>query len=126
MQDKIMKSKKIKKTESEKESSKVSFYPAWCKRCGNCVAFCPSEALQKDEWGYPYLANPEKCISCHMCEKLCPDFAIAVSEESPESSAKRASAGQSLQTPGSMVSQDHSPERIAPKSSHEEDENAKE
>ena len=121
-----MKSKKIKKIESEKESPKVGFYPAWCKRCGNCVAFCPSGALEKDEWSYPYLAHADKCISCHMCEKLCPDFAIAVSEEKTESLAKGSSADPSLRTPGSMVSQDHSPERIAPKSSHEEDENAKE
>jgi 2-oxoglutarate ferredoxin oxidoreductase subunit delta len=120
-----MKLKKAKKTESEKQSPKVSFYPAWCKRCGNCVAFCPGEALEKDEWGYPYLANPEKCISCHMCEKLCPDFAIAVSEEEPASVPQRVATGPSPGTPGSMVSQDHSPERIAPKSSHEEDEDAK-
>jgi len=121
-----MKSKKAKKTESEKQSPKVSFYPAWCKQCGNCVAFCPSEALKKDEWGYPYLANPEKCISCHMCEKLCPDFAITVSEEAPESVAKRASAAPSPGAPESMVSKRHSPERIAPKSPQEEDEDAKE
>jgi 2-oxoglutarate ferredoxin oxidoreductase subunit delta len=121
-----MKAKKAKKADSEKTTPKVSFYPAWCKRCGNCVAFCPSQALETDEWGYPYLADPEKCISCHMCEKLCPDFALTVSEEAPASVAKRASAGPSPGTPGSTVSQHHSPERIAPKPAPEEDEDAKE
>ena len=115
----VKKATKPKKAEPEESSPKVSFYPGWCKRCGNCVAFCPGEALELDEWGYPHLAHPEKCISCHMCEKLCPDFALSVSEEAPKAVAQRASARPS------MVRHDHSPERIAPASSEEEDEDAK-
>ncbi len=61
---------------------KLSFYRAWCKRCGNCIAFCPRSALKPDEWGHPVLEDPKRCTSCGLCEMLCPDFAIAVG--SPE------------------------------------------
>ncbi len=76
-----------KKSEKNSEASKpkktrarVSFYPGWCKRCGNCVEFCPTHALEMDKSGYPRMVKPEKCVSCHLCEKLCPDFAITVRE----------------------------------------------
>ena len=61
--------------------TRVSFYPAWCKGCGNCVAFCPRQALAKDQWGNPYLAKPDRCTACGLCEMLCPDFAIKVHDE---------------------------------------------
>jgi 2-oxoglutarate ferredoxin oxidoreductase subunit delta len=92
------------------EQSKLSFYPAWCKRCGNCVAFCPRQALAQDERGRPYLADPERCTSCGLCEMLCPDFALSVGE----GPAGRAASGPSPGRPGSPVSPNHSPERLAP------------
>lgn len=115
--------KKSEATKAKKAESKVSFYPGWCKRCGICVAFCPKEALETDEWGYPHLAHPDKCIRCRMCEKLCPDFAITVGEEAPASVAQSATAGPSPGSQGSPVSPNHSPERLAPapQSSEEED-----
>ncbi len=95
---------------------KVSFYPAWCKRCGNCVAFCPREALAKDQWGYPYLANPDRCTTCGLCEMLCPDFAISVGvgEQPParESAAAPAATGR----PGPPLG----PERLAPEPASED------
>src|SRR5512139_2028764 len=108
-----------KSEQSKKPSSTVSFYPGWCKRCGNCVAFCPGEALEEDEWGFPYLAKPERCVSCHMCEKLCPDFAISVSD--PTAEGLRGTAAQGPGAPGSRVAAEHSPERIAPSAGAEED-----
>ncbi len=57
---------------------KVHVYEAWCKKCGICVAFCPTSALTSDENGLPILTYPEKCTLCGMCELRCPDFAIAV------------------------------------------------
>jgi len=85
--------------------SPVTFYPAWCKRCSNCVAFCPRRALAVDEWGHPYLAQPERCTSCGLCEMLCPDFAISVGEPVPGGSpAPKRPAEPTLP----------SPERLAP------------
>jgi 2-oxoglutarate ferredoxin oxidoreductase subunit delta len=62
----------------DQEKEKVHVFEAWCKKCGICVAFCPTKALTSDEDGYPVLTYPEKCTQCGMCELRCPDFAIAV------------------------------------------------
>jgi 2-oxoglutarate ferredoxin oxidoreductase subunit delta len=62
----------------EIEEEKVHVFEAWCKKCGICVAFCPTGALTSDENGLPILTYPEKCTLCGMCELRCPDFAIAV------------------------------------------------
>jgi len=117
------KRKKREKVKSGKEIPNVSFFPDWCKRCGNCVAFCPRKTLETDERGYPYAARPESCISCHLCEKLCPDFAITVGERAhvvasqrtrgPAPSGRRPEAGR-----------DRSPERVASTPKSEEDDDA--
>ena len=62
----------------ETEEEKVHVFEAWCKKCGICVAFCPTGALTSDKNGLPILTYPEKCTQCGMCELRCPDFAIAV------------------------------------------------
>ena len=99
-----------KQTE-QSDQAKVSFYPAWCKRCGNCEAFCPRDALARDEWGYPFLADPERCTSCGLCEMLCPDFAISVGEGDPASAQMSRKPAASPQDKGAAGS---SPERVAP------------
>ncbi|MGD8564597.1 MAG: 4Fe-4S binding protein [Desulfarculaceae bacterium] len=94
------------------EDEKVSFYLAWCKRCGNCVAFCPRQALAADEWGHPVLIKPERCTSCRLCEMLCPDFAIRVGETyEPVSSIKPVPEPGSPEVP---IAPQSSPERVAP------------
>jgi len=65
-------------TKKKKEPAKIDIFKAWCKGCGICVAFCPTGALDKDEAGYPYVKDIEKCINCGWCEIRCPDFAITV------------------------------------------------
>jgi 2-oxoglutarate ferredoxin oxidoreductase subunit delta len=96
------------KSEKKREEPKIDIYKAWCKACGICVAFCPTEALGKDEAGYPYVKDIDKCINCGWCEIRCPDFAITVEkakgkkrveekgeEEEPESKSERGlAAGQ--------------------------------
>ncbi|RJX33372.1 MAG: hypothetical protein C4525_09160, partial [Desulfarculus sp.] len=37
------------------DQAQVCFYPSWCKSCGNCVAFCPRQALGADRWGHPFM-----------------------------------------------------------------------
>jgi len=61
-----------------KEPPKIDIYKAWCKGCGLCAAFCPAGVLARDEFGYPYIKDPEKCRNCSWCEMHCPDFAITV------------------------------------------------
>ncbi|MDQ7785504.1 MAG: ferredoxin family protein [Desulfomonilaceae bacterium] len=117
-----MPSGKAKSPRSGRRDPKVVIYPAWCKKCGNCVAFCPVQALEEDEWGFPRLARPEECTSCRLCEKLCPDFAITVGEapvikgRSAEEPAPRATGDRST------VDRRHSPERVPPVLEHHRDE----
>ncbi len=66
---------------NKKEERKIDIYKAWCKGCGICVAFCPTGALAKDEAGFPYVKDIEKCINCGWCEIRCPDFAISVEKK---------------------------------------------
>lgn len=54
----------------------------WCKGCGICVAFCPKNVLALNN--KVFIADDEACIFCGTCERLCPDFAIYISEEVPE------------------------------------------
>ncbi|SDF51210.1 4Fe-4S dicluster domain-containing protein [Sporomusa acidovorans] len=60
--------------------SKEQFIPQikreWCKSCGLCVKFCPKDVFEKDLLGNPYVANPDACVACNMCDYRCPDFAI--------------------------------------------------
>ncbi|MBL7108393.1 MAG: 4Fe-4S binding protein [Candidatus Cloacimonetes bacterium] len=54
----------------------VHIYYEWCKKCGICVAFCPTGALANRDDGAPYVIHPEKCTHCERCDMLCPDYAI--------------------------------------------------
>ena len=49
----------------------------FCKGCGICVAFCPTQVLIMKN-AKVHVAEPDKCIGCMFCELRCPDFAIAV------------------------------------------------
>ncbi|MBU4277749.1 MAG: 4Fe-4S binding protein [Proteobacteria bacterium] len=100
---------KATETSQQPEQHKVSFYPAWCKRCGNCSSFCPRDALAADQWGYPFLARPDRCTSCGLCEMLCPDFAISLGEPEPGATVSPAARCQRPLQPPST-----SPERLAP------------
>lgn len=104
------KSKAKPEPEPAPGQGKVSFFPAWCKRCGNCVAFCPRKALAQDEWGHPFLKDPERCTTCGLCEMLCPDFAISVGEE-PHALPGPAPAPSKT---GAEAVVNQSPERLAP------------
>ncbi|OPX94481.1 MAG: Periplasmic (Fe) hydrogenase large subunit [Syntrophorhabdus sp. PtaB.Bin006] len=68
-------------TKARKEAPTIDIYKAWCKGCGICAAFCPTGALARDEAGYPYVKDIEKCINCGLCEVRCPDFAITVEQK---------------------------------------------
>ena len=67
--------------ETGDKSSPVIIYYNWCKKCGICVAFCPTGCLGRKADGSPYVLAPEKCTHCEMCDLLCPDFAISGAKE---------------------------------------------
>ena len=57
-----------------------------CKGCYYCVEVCPNKVLGKSDRLSPKgyinakVERPEDCILCRLCERICPDFAIAVNE----------------------------------------------
>lgn len=90
-----------------KESPRIDIFKAWCKGCGICVAFCPTGVLAKDEVGYPYVKDIEKCTNCGWCEVRCPDFAITV--ETKGKGKKAEVKGEETEPKGE---EEISPERI--------------
>ena len=62
----------------------IHILPDRCKGCGFCVEYCPKDVLEMSEEfnkkGYhpPKAAKPDDCVDCHLCEMLCPEFAIYV------------------------------------------------
>ena len=65
---------------NDKKIGKLTAYPKWCKGCGICVGFCPTNTLVLEN-GKMRIAQPELCIKCRICEKLCPDYAVYFTEE---------------------------------------------
>ncbi len=55
-----------------------------CKGCSFCIEYCPKDVLElSTEYntkGYhpPRIKNPDQCRECHLCEILCPEFAIYI------------------------------------------------
>lgn len=59
----------------------------WCKGCGICIHFCPTQVLELGDNDKAATARPDDCICCMMCELRCPDLAIeVVVEEKGEAS----------------------------------------
>ena len=50
---------------------------ALCDGCGDCVATCPTGALELAD-NRAVLAHPGDCVFCGDCESLCPRGAIAL------------------------------------------------
>ena len=64
---------------SNKGKNTVTIYPAWCKGCGLCVAFCPEKVFAMGPTGKAEVINEDECVNCGFCELHCPDFAIVLS-----------------------------------------------
>ena len=64
---------------------KITIFSHLCKGCGLCILKCPVKAIKfsKTKLGYygtPTVeANESICISCGICETICPDCALVVS-----------------------------------------------
>ena len=47
-----------------------------CTGCGACASICPIKCISmvEDEYGFIHpQINKDKCISCHQCERICPN-----------------------------------------------------
>jgi len=61
-----------------------------CKGCGFCVEFCPQKVLVMSEefnikdYHAPVVIKEKDCLICHLCELLCPEFAIYVTQKHDE------------------------------------------
>lgn len=54
-----------------------TIYTTKCIGCGRCVNICPLDVIRiknKKAW----IAYPEDCHSCYLCEMICPKGAIYV------------------------------------------------
>lgn len=50
----------------------------FCIGCETCVEHCPLDTLRLNEAGKAFIAYPEDCMTCYLCERLCPVGAISV------------------------------------------------
>ncbi len=51
---------------------------AWCKKCGICIATCPTKVFEAKKDGFPLVVRGDACTWCDLCELKCPDFAIVL------------------------------------------------
>ncbi len=56
----------------------------WCKACGICYHVCPTKTIIQGELNKPTVPDHNKCIGCLMCENLCPDMVIDITEVTQE------------------------------------------
>jgi NAD-dependent dihydropyrimidine dehydrogenase PreA subunit len=51
-----------------------------CTRCGICVERCPTDAAEMGAEG-PFIARPDDCTYCALCDAICPQGAITCAYE---------------------------------------------
>jgi 2-oxoglutarate ferredoxin oxidoreductase subunit delta len=73
--------------ELKAKRGKIHIVTDRCKGCGFCVEYCPKDVLEMSEdfnvKGYhpPLVAREEDCLYCQLCESICPEFALFVTQK---------------------------------------------
>jgi nitroreductase/NAD-dependent dihydropyrimidine dehydrogenase PreA subunit len=59
-----------------------------CNSCGVCIPDCPSQIIEADGDGIPFVSpqNEENCLQCQHCLAICPTGAISVFGLDPDAS----------------------------------------
>lgn len=74
-----------------------------CKGCSFCVEYCPKDVLELSQEfnkkGYhpPIAVREEDCVSCGLCELICPEFAIYTETIEDEGKEKEKKAEEALE-----------------------------
>jgi len=71
-------------SERRRRHFEIVVFDRWCKGCGLCSAFCPTQTIIADEEGRPQTILSERCTGCQWCVMHCPDLAIKIRTSSPE------------------------------------------
>ena len=67
----------------------ISLITARCKGCEICRTYCPrdvlsmSTAINSKGYHFPLVSRPGDCVACGLCQIMCPEFAIYVTETVP-------------------------------------------
>ncbi len=56
---------------------------ARCTGCGDCATLCPTDCLAMSG-PLPWLPRPLDCVSCTLCELICPAEAIRLVSLNPQ------------------------------------------
>jgi 2-oxoglutarate ferredoxin oxidoreductase subunit delta len=81
--------KKIYFGNLQPKKGKIHIAKDMCKGCGFCVEYCPEDVLELSAEfnvkGYhpPHVKHEDKCLYCQLCETICPEFAIFVTQKTP-------------------------------------------
>jgi 2-oxoglutarate ferredoxin oxidoreductase subunit delta len=71
----------------ENRQIRATRFVGLCKSCGECIVKCPVNAISWDAKRLGLLGEAailidlDKCIGCEMCERICPDSAIKVTNK---------------------------------------------
>ena len=69
---------------------KIHILKERCKGCGFCIEYCPKGVLEFSEeynekaYHPPRVIDESKCLSCNLCELVCPEYAIWSTEKTEE------------------------------------------
>ena len=65
----------------------ITIDKVYCKGCAICLSVCVKKIFvaskKRNNYGsnMPEVKNPDNCIGCGICERMCPDGAINVESE---------------------------------------------
>lgn len=59
------------------KQAKVAAIAKECVACGNCIKYCPRQAIAIDR-GIWAIVDENACVGCGKCERACPAGVISI------------------------------------------------